>query len=109
MSDQRNARRVMQGTVLRAKGRQTATVEVERTYKHARYGKFLRKKKRYLVHDESDSAQPGDVVEIMACRPMSKLKRWRMVKVVKHGDLGLVGQSPDAELAEAAAAEGGDS
>jgi len=107
MSEQRNVRRTMQGTVIATKTKQTATVQVERTYKHARYGKYLRRAKRYLVHDEAGVARPGDVVEVASCRPISKRKRWRIVRVVEHGDLGLVGMSPDAELAEAAAQEGG--
>lgn len=92
-----------------AKSQATVTVVVERTFRHRRYGKFVRRKKSYLVHDGDGVAKEGDLVEIVACRPISKQKRWRVGSVLQHGDLALAGQSPDAELAEAAAAEGGES
>lgn len=109
MAEQRNNRQSLQGTVTSAKAMATVTVEVERTFRHPRYGKFVRRKKNYLVHDAEGVAREGDLVEIVACRPMSKRKRYRIAKVIEHGDLGLQGISPDAELAEAAAAEGGES
>jgi small subunit ribosomal protein S17 len=107
MSDQRNARRVLQGTVLSAKGQNTITITVERTFKHARYGKYLRRKKKYLAHDAKEEARAGDVVEIAATRPLSKRKRWRLVRVLEHSDLEVQEKSPDMELAEAEAAEVG--
>ena len=79
---ERNRRRVLQGTVTSAAGAKTITVLVERTFAHPKYGKFVRKHKKYHAHDENDSAQVGDVVEIMATRPMSKLKRWRLTRIV---------------------------
>jgi len=109
MTDQRSDRRTLQGIVLSAKAAQTVTVEVERTYKHRRYGKYLRKKKKYMAHDAAGVAHEGDIVEIAATRPISKRKRWRVVQILKHGDLAAAAQSPDVELAEAAAAEGGES
>jgi small subunit ribosomal protein S17 len=104
-TEQRNARRTLTGVVISSKGQSTITVEVERTYKHARYGKYLRKKKRHMAHDAESVAQDGDTVEISSTRPISKLKRWRLIRVVTHADLAGAGQSPDRELAEAAAAE----
>ena len=109
MSDNRNARRTLKGTVTSTKGAQTIVVEVERTYKHSRYGKYLRKRAKYMAHDAAETAQDGDFVEIAATRPMSKRKRWRLVQVLNHSELADRALSPDAELAEAAAAEGGES
>lgn len=80
---QRNRRRVLQGTVTSASCAKTITVLVERTFAHPKYGKFVRKHKKYHAHDERNEAQVGDVVEIMAVRPMSKLKRWRLTRVVE--------------------------
>ena len=80
---ERNRRRVLQGTVTSAACAKTITVLVERTFAHPKYGKFVRKHKKYHAHDERSEAQVGDVVEIMATRPMSKLKRWRLTRVVE--------------------------
>ncbi len=108
MSEKRNARRVLQGTVLSTKAQNTITITVERTFKHARYGKYLRRKKKYMAHDEKDEARTGDIVEIAATRPLSKRKRWRLVRVLEHSDLAVQEKSPDMELAEAEAVEGGE-
>ena len=109
MAETRNARRTLRGTVTSTKSTQTITVEVERTYKHARYGKFVRQKKKYLAHDPQETARDGDLVEIAATRPISKHKRWRLLGVMTHFERAERALSPDAELAEAAAAEGGES
>src|SRR5436190_13885624 len=83
----RNARRVMEGTVTSNAMEKTITIEVERTYKHAKYGKFVRKAKKYHAHDEKREARPGDRVEVMACRPYSKTKRWRLVRVIEKAKM----------------------
>lgn len=80
---ERNRRRVLQGTVTSDAASKTITVLVERTYAHPKYGKFVRRHKKYHAHDETNQAQVGDVVEIMAMRPMSKLKRWRLTRIVE--------------------------
>ena len=87
MSETRNARRVLQGTVTSSKGIKTISVSVERTYKHPKYGKYVRKRKKYLAHDENDQAGVGDTVEIVSTRPLSKLKRWRLVRIVEKAVL----------------------
>jgi len=84
----RNARRVMIGTVASAKTAKTITIEVQRTFKHAKYGKYVRKRKRYMAHDEKSEARAGDTVEIEATRPISKRKRWRLLRVVTRSELG---------------------
>jgi small subunit ribosomal protein S17 len=79
----RNARRVIEGIVVSDKMAKTITILVERTYKHPKYKKYVRKQKRYHAHDENGEAKVGDRVEVRACRPMSKLKRWTLVRVVE--------------------------
>lgn len=115
---ERNLRRTLTGTVTSTKTQKTITVLVERRFKHVKYGKFVRKTKRYHAHDEGEAAAVGDKVEIIAARPMSKLKRWRLVRVLdaaKVADLDRdltqesaqreerARQAAEAEAAEAAA------
>jgi len=87
MTESRNVRRVLQGIVDSAKGDKTITLFVERTYKHAKYGKYLRKRKKYMAHDEKNEAGVGDTVEVASTRPLSKLKRWRLVRIVEKAVL----------------------
>jgi small subunit ribosomal protein S17 len=83
MTVTRSIRPTLEGTVVSDKMTQTIAVRVERTYKHAKYKKYVRKAAKYYAHDENSEAKPGDKVEIAACRPMSKLKRWRLVRIVE--------------------------
>ena len=82
----RKSRRVLEGKVLSTKMQKTIVVEVERTFRHAKYGKYLRKRKRYHAHDEQQSAKTGDRVELAATRPLSKSKRWRLLRVIERGE-----------------------
>ncbi len=68
------------GSDTRAK---TRTVVVRFMAKHAKYGKFLRKETVLHAHDEANTSKAGDVVEVGPCRPMSKTKTWRVLRVVK--------------------------
>ena len=61
----------------------TITVAVERRVKHPIYGKFVKKTTRFHAHDEKNECTIGDVVRIMETRPLSKLKRWRLVEIVE--------------------------
>ncbi len=61
----------------------TITVAVERKVKHPIYGKFIKKTTRFHAHDEKDECSIGDIVRIMETRPLSKLKRWRLVEIVE--------------------------
>jgi small subunit ribosomal protein S17 len=98
-STARHSRRTMIGIVSSTKTQKTITVEVERTYKHAKYGKYLRRRKRYLAHDEESAAKVGDTVEITSTRPLSKRKRWRLLRVVSRSQLGGVEWvDPTAEM-----------
>jgi small subunit ribosomal protein S17 len=72
------------GQVVSTKMQKTAVVETTTRVPHARFGKIIKQIKRFYAHDEEGKAQVGDTVRIMETRPMSKLKRWRLVEVVKH-------------------------
>ena len=101
---QRSQRRTLFGRVTSTKMAQTITVQVERTFKHPKYGKYVRKNKSYHAHDPQGQAHDGDLVEIMASRPISKLKRWRLVRIVEAApERGAEVQA--IEQAEAAEAE----
>jgi small subunit ribosomal protein S17 len=78
-TDTTSGRRRLTGVVVSNKMQKTATVRVERLVKHARYHKYIRRCKTYLVHDEDDSVNPGDKVEIEESRPISRRKRWVIV------------------------------
>ena len=85
MTANSNQRRAIEGTVTSDKMAKTITVLVERTYKHPKYKKYVRKQKKYHAHDEEGRAKIGDRVEIEACRPLSRLKRYRLVRVIEKG------------------------
>lgn len=76
-------RRVLTGVVTGDKTSQLRRVEIGRIVRHAKYGKIIRRKTVCHVHDESNDSAMGDTVEIEEMPPMSKLKRWRLVKVVE--------------------------
>lgn len=75
--------RVEIGVVTSDKAAKTRRVEINRTVKHPKYGKFVKKRTVCHVHDENDEAAHGDVVEIRESRPLSRLKRWTLVRVVE--------------------------
>lgn len=74
--------RTVIGRVLSNKMNQTATVLVERKVKHPVYGKYVRKSKKFHVHDEDNALQIGDMVQIKETRPISKTKSWALDKVL---------------------------
>lgn len=79
---QRARRRSLQGLVIGNGMEKTITVRVERITKHAKYKKYVRKHTKYLVHDEDNAAAVGDTVRMTECRPLSKVKRWRLTDIV---------------------------
>src|SRR6266850_4849885 len=84
MSSQvRGSRRTAVGIVTSDKMKKTRRVEIPRLEKHPRYGKYIKRRTICYAHDEQNESHVGDTVEIMEARPMSKLKRWRLVRVVK--------------------------
>lgn len=72
-------KRILQGTVVSNKGDKTVVVKVERRVKHPLVDKIIRRSKKYHAHDESNEVQVGASVRIEECRPLSKLKSWRIV------------------------------
>lgn len=78
----RKLRKTLIGVVTSAKMDKTRRVEVPRLAKHAKYGKYLRRNTVCMVHDEKNESRQGDSVEIMETRPLSKQKRWRLVRIV---------------------------
>src|SRR5262245_17799783 len=81
----RGQRRVEVGVVTRDKMNKTRRVEIPRLVKHARYGKYIRRRTICYVHDEKNESRVGDTVEIMETRPLSKMKSWRLVRIVTKG------------------------
>lgn len=71
------------GVVTSSKRDKTRTVAVEYQKVHAKYGKRLRRQAKFQVHDESNESGAGDRVEITQCRPLSKTKSWRLVRVIE--------------------------
>ncbi|MCB0351958.1 MAG: 30S ribosomal protein S17 [Bdellovibrionales bacterium] len=72
----------LEGVVVSTKMNKTIVVSISRQVKHRTYKKFVRETKRYHAHDERMEAKEGDTVQIVETRPMSKLKRWRMQKII---------------------------
>ncbi len=77
-------RRTVSGKVTSDKSSKTVTVLVDRRVKHPLYGKIISRSKKYRVHDEANEGQVGDIVLIEECRPISKTKSWRVVKVLSR-------------------------
>jgi small subunit ribosomal protein S17 len=76
--------KVRQGVVTSDKGEKTIAVRVDTARRHMRYHKILRSSTTLHVHDESNDANAGDTVRVMECRPMSRLKRWRLLEVLER-------------------------
>lgn len=72
-------KRVLTGTVVSDKTDKTVVVLVERKVKHALYGKIIRRSKKYHAHDEGNVFKEGETVRIEECKPISKLKTWRVL------------------------------
>jgi small subunit ribosomal protein S17 len=81
------AKRLETGIVTSDKTAKTRRVEIPRLVRHPRYGKFVRRKTICYVHDENNDSHTGDLVEIVESRPMSRTKRWALVRIVEKGNL----------------------
>ena len=79
---ERGRRRIEVGIVTSDKMNKTRRVEIPRLVKHPKYGKYIKRRTICHVHDEKNESHLGDTVEIMETRPLSKLKNWRLVRVV---------------------------
>ena len=83
MEQTRNLRKVRQGVVVSDVNDKTIVVSVEERKPHPIYGKMITSTKKYHAHDEENEAGIGDTVQIMETRPLSKMKRWRLLKIVE--------------------------
>jgi len=81
----RGKRKERVGEVISSKMAKTIVVRVQRRFQHLKYKKIVTAYKKFYAHDEKGEARPGDRVRIVETRPMSKLKRWQLVEVVKRG------------------------
>lgn len=79
----RKPRKVRVGVVTSNKMNKTIVVSITRKVKHPIYGKFLNKTTKFYAHDEKNECGIGDIVKIMETRPLSKLKRWRLVEIIE--------------------------
>jgi len=84
-SEKRGQRDQRIGTVVSDKGDKTIRVRFEFLVKHDKYGKYLRRSTTLATHDEKNEAHKGDLVEVVACRRMSKSKCWRLLRVLSRG------------------------
>ena len=82
MNEQAADNRTLQGRVVSDKMDKSITVVIERRVKHPLYGKFVRKSSKVHAHDENNECQVGDVVVVEQCRPLSKTKKWRFIKLI---------------------------
>ncbi|TAK35456.1 MAG: 30S ribosomal protein S17 [Saprospiraceae bacterium] len=82
--ESRKSRKSRVGVVVSNKMQKTISVSVERRLSHPIYGKSVKKSNKFMAHDENNDSQIGDTVRIMETRPLSKLKRWRLVQIIER-------------------------
>ena len=82
-AEARGTRKTRTGEVISSGMNKTIVVRTVTRVPHAKFGKIVKQMKKFYAHDEENQAKPGDTVRIMETRPMSKLKRWRLVEVVQ--------------------------
>jgi len=82
----RKARARVVGEVVSDLMKKTVVVSATATVRHPKYGKFIHRTTKFYAHDEAEAAKVGDVVEIEQTRPLSRLKRWRLVRVVRASE-----------------------
>lgn len=80
----RNLRKERTGIVVSNKMEQTIVIAVKRKVKHPMYGKFVNRTSKFYAHDEKNECNIGDTVKIMETRPLSKMKRWRLVEIIER-------------------------
>ena len=80
---ERNRRKVFTGVVTSDKMDKSISVQVTRLVKHPTYGKYVKRTAKYMVHDPENNCGIGDKVKIASTRPLSKMKRWRLVEIVE--------------------------
>ena len=83
----KEARKTKTGVVVSAAMQKSVTVQIERTVLEPRFKKYIRRRKKFMAHDENNECREGDVVEIRECRPLSKHKRWRVTGIVQRASV----------------------
>jgi len=83
MTEERKIRKQRVGVVTSNKMDKSITVSVERKLQHPIYGKFVKKSKKFMAHDEQNECNIGDLVKITESRPLSKSKRWRLIEIIE--------------------------
>ncbi len=76
-------KRTVQGLVTSSAGDKSVTIMIERRIKHPMYGKFIKRSTKLHIHDEANECNKGDTILVEECRPMSKTKSWKLVKIVE--------------------------
>ena len=85
--EKRKPRKTMVGRVVSDRMNKTVTISVERLFQHPRYKKIVKKTSKIYAHDEENKCRIGDKVKVMSTRPLSKLKRWRVVEILERAQL----------------------
>jgi small subunit ribosomal protein S17 len=91
----RSRRKTLEGRVLSDAMDKTRVIQIERRFRHSLYSKVLTRHTKVYAHDETNDSKKGDRVSLMETRPLSKLKRWRVVQVLQRASVGQ-NVSPDA-------------
>jgi small subunit ribosomal protein S17 len=86
-TEKTSARKTLVGDVVSTKMQKTIVVEVTRKKSHHLYGRVIARSRRFYAHDEKNTANVGDVVRLEETRPMSKLKRWRLLDIIRRAKL----------------------
>lgn len=86
MSENAEKIRTINGRVVSNKMDKTITVLVERLVKHPVYGKYIKRSSKLFAHDEQNQCQEGDIVSVTSCRPISKIKTWKLVEIVERAN-----------------------
>jgi small subunit ribosomal protein S17 len=98
-TEARNKRKTLEGWVVSDKMDKTRAIRIERRFRHALYEKVLTRDTKVYAHDEKNESRTGDFVEIMSTRPLSKLKRWRVVKVLEKAKVTAAAEADAAAQA----------
>jgi small subunit ribosomal protein S17 len=81
-----NSQHTIMGKVISEKMNKTIVVQIERSVKHPLYGKYVKRFSKMYAHDEENASRLGDLVLIKQCRPLSKMKRWKLVEIIKRDE-----------------------
>ena len=82
--EERKPRKMLVGRVVSDKMDRTVTISIERTFQHPMYKKIVKKTSKIWAHDAENECRTGDKVKVMSTRPLSKLKRWRVIEIIKR-------------------------